>query len=470
MSALFPKEPFHHRYEFPGTISHGDHSADHLHFVIQHSAVSGGKIVGKIFGSYHDYERLKKVIEAAENPYYTIVSTSGEDQEMISSDKVIIWRSGGRRWPKNEFMISELADIELLEMEVVDIRERYKSESRTMTFYLAGPSDPWNVHTSRTLHLDGKVEVSEPKNTLIKLDEPLPFEVYIRPSFHFDRGEIDSLNNLRVIEYSSDYDKGQFNLDSNILTLELETAETEEVLSDDDFMKIGREVVDDILTLLSFISLKWNTWHIFNFSGATAYRKYVKHTREVRRESTHNSEDYLIGWQDFRDFLFIAYPKYRALKQRGLNLFQPIIFLIAGNDDVFIEQKFSLVFLALEKLKDLYLVDRPELKNNLDKKTFKKIRKLIIECLPSLLKDKPAMAERITDKIIELNRPSFRVVIEHILEECSVDWKTVYPNGTETITFIDTRNKLFHTATIDTNEEEGFDLLMRIKSRKRVET
>jgi hypothetical protein len=105
--------------------------------------------------------------------------------------------------------------------------------------------------------------------------------------------------------------------------------------------------------------------------------------------------------------------------------------------------------MSLEKLKDMYAIDRninSNFSNNSEKnKILRDIRKLIRDQLPD------AKSQPIVDKINELNRPSIWSLVDSLLSEQSVEWKDLYPNDVAKPSFFNTRNALVHSA----NEIDG---------------
>jgi hypothetical protein len=108
------------------------------------------------------------------------------------------------------------------------------------------------------------------------------------------------------------------------------------------------------------------------------------------------------------------------------------------------------LFLSLERIKDMF-ARKKKLHENLKPKPFKKFASFLRPIIKNEITNEDA-AQKIADKIPELNRPALRTVLELLFEEYAVNWKELYPPGSK-FTLINTRDKLFHSSNAVETEQ-----------------
>lgn len=439
MESLLPKQIFTESYELTGNFSKGDAVVDNIQLVLQFSSIKPGAIKGKIIGTHADAERLINLMQG-DSPYVELkAKTNTEQQEFIS--KRVVMHNLTRQYPQyadgQKYMV---ADLEFDDLTIVaristtDLKERY------LTFFLGGPEDIWLVYSTRGRSYTGEVE-NKIYNTELDLGTGYPFEIKVTPRYFYDT--MPPPNNYEV--------------STDILTLELKTTQEKNQLSDEDFVKVGKEVVDDLILLASFLSRQWIFWYRYKFQDNERTESYTKRSREYSSKDF-DLEDSLVDRTKIREFLKATLNNFRKSKSEGLNLFMPLVYFISGNEGRTIEEKFSKLFLSLEKIKDMFAI-KENLLENLSPDEFQKLKSKILGVVTEEVLD-VAVAGKIKLKLLELNRPALRTILDEIFKRYSIPWDDLYPKGSD-LSILMTRNTLFHTS-------KDMDLILLAKETERL--
>ena len=439
MESLLPKQIFTERYELTGDLLKGDTVVDKIQLVLQLPSVNPGDIKGKIIGTHEDAERLINLMQG-DSPYVELKAKTNTEQQELISKRVVIHNLTRQypRYPDGQKYV--VADLELDDLTIItrispsDLKERY------LTFFLGGPGDIWLVYSTRGRSYTGEVE-NKIYNTGLDLGTVFPFEIKVTPRYFYDT--LPPPNNYEV--------------STDILTLELKTNLDKDKLSDEDFIKIGKEIVDDLILLASFLSKQWIFWYRYQFQDKERIENYAKRGREHSTKDF-DLDDSLVDTTKIREFLKAALGNFRKSKSEGFNLYMPLVYFISGSEGRTVEEKFSKLFLSLEKIKDMFAI-KENLLENLPPDNFEKLKSKLSEIITEEGLEK-ITAGKIKMKLPELNRPPLRTVLDVIFKRYDIPWDDLYPEGSD-LSIVKTRNALFHTS-------EDMDLTLLVKETERL--
>ena len=430
MNDIEQSKPFYRRREFQGTLSQAGENIDDLHFIIDFAENKPDKIKAAIFGDTTDF-RISDLMRQGGVPYAEIRSKVYEGcYETIRSSKAIIKQAYNRGWP-NEYgdhMVGKICDIELQELEIdISVDNKDRGERR-IRFYLVGPHTFWTLHWSRTRSYTGAANI---KIDPLQIDIPNPIQakIELRPSFLYSPTRLEDGKEVEATDY--------------VLTIEIKTDLSIEDLSDSDFINHAIQIADDLTLLASFVSRKHIKWFRYDCYSSKRLRHFVRYISESFVDDVYDG-DLLIKLGEAKDFIQSSIINLQNLREKQFDLFLPIINVLNGHESQYLEQRFILYFMSLEKLKDMYAIERDinsNFPNNSEKKKIlRDIRKLIRDQL-SDVKSQP-----IIDKVNELDRPSIWSLVDSLLSDQSVEWKDLYPTDVAKPSFFNTRNALIHSA------------------------
>ena len=370
--------------------------------------------------------------------------------KMISSEKVrigpLVFRPG-----YGDEIVYSIADLVLEEIYITKQFRPNDSLVRSLSFFLDGPRSYWQVWDfpffSDSSDIDDKTNASK-----IELEKDFPFEISVATVPYYEK--------VLVPENCE--------LTTDVHILYLKTQESVEELPDDDFVRLGRELANDLTLLVTLLSRSWVTWYRYEIKKSNVIENYVRRSRECRTTEI-DWNDGLVERHSTKRFFKVAFKKIRKLRSDGFDLNMPIIFYITGCEAKYLEEKFAILFLSLEKIKDMFELEK--YLENLPKKKFRKLRSPVIETikenLETLIENKdelPKIFDTIQKKIPELNRPSLNDILLGSLfskDRYDIEWKDIYPLGSK-FTLINTRNKIFHT-------KQKIDIKVLVKETRRLQ-
>jgi len=420
MESFFPKKPFFERLEFIGKLSKQNQVADKIQLVLQYPLIKQGEIIGKAFGTKETLERILSVALVAQ-PFWTLNSEEhGQSQTTVYSDKVLLSTAGRQVWPTqyDEHITSMIGDLRFLDLTVITRLASGESRDRHLTFFLAGPRDLWYVNQIRELSFTGeaRMKVEDPK---IDLEQNLPFEIEVLPHYFHEEGPEPEGHELTA----------------NVLALHFKTAKSRKELTDDGFVELATGLASDLCVLVSLLSRSWVTWYRYQLETNDHIKSHVRETRKCNTERLDWRET-LIEPHRSREFLRTGLMNYRRLRENGFDLFTPILYFVSANEKTYLEEQFTTLFLALEKITDMFAHERG-LQKNLEKTDFEKLRSTICDVIKAKVSD-PEVIGRITKKTPELNRSPFRFILERLLSTYDIEWKDLHPTS-QPMTMIATR-------------------------------
>jgi len=434
MEDLLPKQPFFARHEFVGKLSKGDEVVDKVHVVVQYSLIKQGEIVGKVLGTTKICEKLRHIANLSD-PYLELTSEESEHiTPKISSEKTLL-RRVTQRPAYSKDMSYVVANLNFDDITIMGHYGPGDTLERHLTFFLAGPRRLWSIHEAREFSFTGEIK-NKVHNSKIELNEDFPFEIEVIPWYFRDKTPAPDSHELTA----------------NVLAMHFDTKESLERLSNENFVNSSRALADDITLLVSFLSRRWVTWYQYQLVTKDTVKTYVRRTRECTTQEV-DWNDTFIAPHESREFLKIGLTKLRKLRADGFNLFMPIVYFVSGNEAKYLEEQFTTLFLSLERIKDMFAL-KEGFRKNLLNKAFKKLGSLVSGVIKKNV-ESPDMFDRIQAKIPELNRPSLRFVLESLFKRYNIDWRDIYPPGSD-FTLIKTRDELFHSS-----RELNIDVLVK---------
>ena len=425
MEGILPKQPFIENHEIVGSLSVGENVVDNLHICFQYSLIKGGRITGKILGTNETYGQLTK-LQDIPHQYCKLSFINESGKYFVASEKASIPCIHGRH-PKCKDTTYIVADIELQDVSITNIwgEEVSSPKKRIMEYSLLGPETMWNINEKRKRSYTGEIQL-ELKDPTIKLTEKEPFVVSVRPTYLYDH--TNDVNKYEII--------------ARIVTLQFETKEPIETLPNDRFISLTKGYAEDMIWLLSFACRKRMAWFRYDFLSDGAKTTYIRESKDILEKDI-DWYDYVVFPYKGREYIMSALPKLRAMRSEGIDLTMPLLYCISGNEPNTLETKFSLYFLSLERIKDMYS-KKMSMDKNMPNKDFDKLEPLLKEVVKGNVEDVNIIA-RILKKMPELNRPAIRDVLDCVFEEYKVQWTDMYPLESD-FTLLKTRDMLFHSS------------------------
>lgn len=153
--------------------------------------------------------------------------------------------------------------------------------------------------------------------------------------------------------------------------LQFEESHGEESLLEQRLIKKLVQLSDDLVILASFMSRRKAIWFQYHLLSENTIKEYIKSSLLFIQEET-NSWDRLVK-ENIREFYKTVIIHINKFRSESHDLIRPIMDIVAGHEAVTLEQKFTLFFLALEKIKEIYLEKENISVNVKDKKLWKEI-------------------------------------------------------------------------------------------------
>jgi len=336
-------------------------------------------------------------------------------------------------------MSYKVADVDCHNLTIEHRFPRDEQKDRHLSFFLTGPAAAWRVFESHEVEFTGN-ETVRVDNSSISLNEVFPFEIEVRPWYFYDRTALPE----------------SFPVKTKVLVLHFKTSKSEEELSDDDFVALSTPVADDLALISSFVARRWITWYRSQLETTSGVKTFVRRVRESSRNDVDRFR-MVVEPRDADEVIRKAFMNLRKLRDEGMNLYMPILYFVAGMEATYVEEQFSLQFLSLERIKDMHAI-KEGIDSNVPGSKFSRLRNKLSAVIKEELQE-ATVVEKVRRKIPELNRPSLRMILDHMLARYNVTWQDLYPQGGD-FTLIRTRDNLFHSSA-----EIDIDLLIKEKHR-----
>lgn len=442
MNDLIPKQLFSDSYNCIGSLFFEDSRVDRLNILIQFPLTKQGIIAGKVIGNQQTFYQLGELMNRYKGWLNFISKSESPITLELSSNKVGVKRAANKySYNQTPYVVAEL---EFDELNIATCYPDRKFPARILTFYIAGPHSMWRKLDNREYKFEREDRLfSDIVYHPIELKETFPFVVKISPKEFFDETPAPE----------------SYHLSTYLYTITLETKESLNGLSDADFIQMGKELSDDITLLVSFMSRSWTSWMRYELQSNGCVQTFARKSRSgILRDA--GREELIVDHGKENSFLKATLAGLRKMRSNNSDLFLPLIIYVSGNEARFVQEKFSSFFLCLEKLKDMYAKDSGKQKIQ-KSKPFEEMADDIKRLIEERLVDSNEK-KLIIEKLPELNRPSFHVVLESMLSDYGINWRDIYPQGAQ-LTLVKTRNRLFHSS-----EEINSWVLIREMQRLRV--
>ena len=415
-----PADPSRRRYDAFGFFSCKNRREGPFQVALDFAVAGPGKIEGYVLGDDSTFEHLRFPPAP--------VSFAGE---AIAGERVVA------DWVDFEWLAQVpgpaesrglVARFECAELVIEESIEAGGEEAESANFFLCGPTQLWGVW-----HTFGSRDPDAFNNTAIEIPG-VPFSVEIRPvrfGWFDDDTEHQTLtyvHRLRITANSSAEPSGTFIPDATLLA-------------------------QDILLLMSLLSQQWI--HFFERSAVTrGLRSRLRRGNLViheAREIDHQNNP--AGRNHTREFLSSCLPALRSLREGGVDLRDPISFLIiAASGGGTSTEQFASAFQSLESLKSLNVTSLGG-GSILPADSFRELEAELHSVISSRVPDKQTRA-RLYAKLRDLNRPAFSELLKGMLAHYHVQWHDLYPPGVDLTKppLIAVRDNLFHAGQQPSNE------------------
>jgi hypothetical protein len=447
------QQPFTKSVESDVNIQCGTELFGPMKCRIEYSLVRSGKIFGTLTGYNKTTKDLLEML-VRNNYKCSIRSTNVATREnevvnTVSADNLLFSKiknvGEGTQYGGSLDVVE--AHFSVNELTTQTIWKERHNLKREIQYYLDGPKEFWMDMTWREICPKSESNALLEHNLDIDLKMPVKLEICEVP--FYDTIESEGLKISQTVSK---------------VTMVFRTEESEDSFSDEHFRELTANVTEDMTIIASFASRSPIRWYCSHFYGPSSV---VDSIRQVGYDFSQEVEKHemLIDPIQALNFLRTAVMEFRSLKNKGINLFYPLIMQPTSYRSRYSEDRFTSYFQSLEKLKDIWANSNGHDKI-LKEREFNAIRVEFESLLETVV---PGELDRssIKEKLVELNRPPFWNTLSLFLEAHSIKWTNIYPvdSKIDRPTFINTRNKWFHTI-----KEIHHDVLSKETERVRIIT
>lgn len=430
-------DSFDDTHEFRGELQSATQKVSDLQFRISYSLASQGRIRGKVSGPERLRNELSK-LQISADPFLELKTTSPDSfGRRLYSDTASITSTFSTdpqasllglpvKQASDDAFFRPIAEISFQSL-VVNEKPHHESQPNRVDFYMSGDRIFW-----RLLLLQVSSEIGDPSlnetGCVLKLADDSPYTVQLIPS---DLKRWDERRELRMTK--------------DIWLLRFLENRVPEAGELDDLPAMRRQIVDAISVAVSVATgRKTDFFRIENYSGKTHARIVV--SRETFRDmSGYPSPGTLAFASSEMDFLTLAVKNYRTLMAEQLELETPVDYWLRGRMSGDFRERFLLMFLALERLKDMWSKSKGQ-SYILSDTGWAKLNSSVKSAIKDAVDD-PVDRASIYQKTRELNRPSLSSVLTNMMEHYEVRTDDLYPPSVSP-TFISTRDRLVHSGDI----------------------
>ena len=422
---MLPSSPFTRTLVFAGVLESSELLTPTFSIEVAYSTIGGHSPTGIIRGTSADFDALEKFFRSKKSALCTARSISKE-RETITCTGVHIKEIREQRFAKDEKLTIHQV-IGRFTIERLEISKAFNSSSsgkkRRIVFFLTGPSQLWLSHAMRTISYTGEITV-EQMNTELTLD-CVPDRITLSPHFVLTEG-------ARLGR--TPRETGQAELFS--LTVDDADGQRDGVA----FSTHATALTDTLCLLMGFLSKAYISWFASAYSDD---RMLIETYRDV--EATESEapgwEDVILSPNDIRAFLNKAFLAYNERAKRNFDVRLPILHYIWSQSSRFAEERFTLLFFALEKLLSSLDAESPD-PELLSDAELREVWKVIHPKLEGMNKTCGQI-----DLIRQKRRELQRAPLKHRLKShlCALDISLEDINGDEGLaSMIGVRNLLTH--------------------------
>ena len=423
---LQEEQPFYKRHRFVGQFVLDDITTDPVDVVVEFNELEGGRIDGVILGGESSPEVAQQVFDA--HKACRLVS-HGDPWRTVEAERVLATNffgaSSGSTGVVAEFSCSAVSETRHLEGDT----------ERGISFRLAGALGALEPGEIPTESWTGERTIKRRGN---KLDLGVSWP-----------GTIE-LRNEYLWEQSDGPNRGRY---AYVPTLDLGCDVSKDELPDEAFIDQAKALVDDVTLLMSFACRHWIAWYSYSFLTPEFVSQYRFHSSRDTRNEKHRIDDSPVGMKA-AEFLRVCLPRFSERRANGEDLRLPIVYGVPKAGSRSVEERFTSVFWALEKLVDVFVKreNRDQILGRSDfRRVSRNIRKVFDKTqIPEGSWGQPPVGlHMIQEKISELNRPSIGTQLQWLCDSLDVTWRDLYPASYDSPKprFITTRNEIFHSNT-----------------------
>jgi hypothetical protein len=373
-------------------------------------------------GDHSHFNSISHLYFAArfENDLVKVISKKEEFRE-IKFDL-----TGIGRMPLYQGFRDAVSTYDQIPIEIDNFSIKWKSRQaveQKISFHFSGPQDFWE-------HLNS-----------YQIDKKTKNLTYANPSFsipNFD-GEI-KIQNISITDFA--------NIRGN--STELKTSKNALVfipkkeLTPKDLKKFAFPALDIFEKQFSMLQRKRVKWFKYQISTKTYSQLLIKNVKDEEYDRVDIS-NYLVEYSKSLEFVKTTHKGFYKLDKNGFDLISPVNYYLSSLEISYIDASYAMLFFALEKLIEESVTKHKSYQEKIieDKRVSKKLRHKLNQTIEEVISDTD-LQNLISEKIKELNRPSFRRKLKAVLTHYNIVWKDLYENEKE-LKFISIRNQLFHS-------------------------
>ncbi|MHA1757142.1 MAG: hypothetical protein ACTSVV_10255 [Promethearchaeota archaeon] len=438
-------------YPFKGKIIKERNYVENLNFKFFLDQIYPRKISGYIIGTKATYKELSEFADKLQfgDSSFSIKGLT-EDGRSIEIKECYL-----RKIEKIEFPIRiyEL-EREVAELEAYDFKIERKYEKIPKDF----------LSLSIIFKLDNRGIL----NLAISRSEVFNFDGSIKIDDHFDPNKIDT--EIGLLSFSQRFNflditinqrKGEYRYYSNAAIIEIESVKSNKY---NEKIDEAKELVEDYLYLISFISRKWVRWNQYTSFVTTNDKKEIIAKQEYFQKGYYPEEDkerienFIIEPENLSNFLEISYPIYKNKKDYLKSI---LAYYITSQEEKLMESAFLMLCITIEAL--IYQYSEHEGASFImNKNQFKKLSRLLKQVISEFSRKENIDKELIFNKLPELKRRPIRSSLKLLIEKYNIYIKDLYPDAKKEFKFLELRNKLLHQGKIS-NYYELFKEKMKLQ-------
>ena len=283
---LYPKQLFHERIEIMGDIASDTEKISNLHIIIQYQLDKPGDIIGYIYGTYEEAQRLDDFFK--NNNSYKLRAVNKSFGYEVSSNQVFIESFSKQKGLENStYKIGKFILNDIRNEKIIEFSER---KERQLTFFLAGPANTWGMYWTHSKSYTGDVEL-DVKGSQIDLNKNLPFEIELIPWYFHDNS----------------HGKKKYDVETFVYAYSLKTNRHCKEYSDDNFIQEGIQTVDKLVSLSSLVTGSRVVWYGYSIVTNNSYLKYYRLTPDVREDFDKDYLSLIVNGIKSREFLSNSY-------------------------------------------------------------------------------------------------------------------------------------------------------------------
>ena len=431
-------ESFDETHEFRGELRSASKKVEDLQFRISYSLAAPGHIKGEIIGPEALRNELS-VLQTSADPFLKLKSTAPDvfGQSIYSETATIslAFTTDPRtsllglvgKYASDDAFVHSIAEINFQSLVVSKVSPSAETQRPCVNYYMGGDKVFWRMLLLQESNATNDPSLNE-RGCTLRLEDDLPFEIQLIPT------DLKRWDHERELRLTKDLWLLRF-------TEHNESKSTEQ----NNLSILRRQVVDAISVAVSIATARRADWFRIEDCRGKVPARLVVSREAIRDMSSYPSAGPFNTAGSEMDFLRRAVRSYRALVADNLELEMPVDYWLRGRMSGDYRECFILIFMALERLRDMWSISKG-LISILPDDAWAKLKPSVKAAIKDAVKNRKDRA-LIYQKIRELNRPSLRSALDKMLDHYDLTFEDLYPPS-ESPTFIDTRDRLIHSGNI----------------------